>query len=346
VSIVIREADIEADRELLLASLSRHLAPLGEADHFDWRYRGNPEGRARSWVAIDRKRDTIVGIASAFPRRVYLSGCEERAWVLGDFYINPEYRSLGPALQLQRACLEAVDSREVAFCYDFPTATMMAVYKRLGINPFGQMLRLAKPLRVDRKVGEFAKHPAVVRWLSAAGNRLLALSDQRPRNRERLMISLQKGECGEEFSALAQAVGRRYAACVQRSAEYLNWRYLADTRCDHEVLTAHRDGMLLAYVVFATHGEDTTLVDLFGLEDHAVITSLVGSMVDLLRERGIVTVSAPVFESHPWLSLLQGLGFKTREASPVIVYGPPRSGANSSTWKGQTWFLMHGDRDL
>jgi hypothetical protein len=339
-AIAIREADIESDRLLLMDALFRYLTPLSDGPRFDWLYRSNPHGQVRAWIAMDRDRDVIVGSAAAFPRRLYVGHREEFVWVLGDFCINDQYRSLGPALQLQRACLSQVDLGTAAFCYDFPSPSMMAVYRRLHISPLAQMVRLAKPLRVDGKIREYFKTPFVARGLSAAGNLLLALIDRRPKESESVTIGLQQGSCGEEFSALARQVGRCYGVCVQRSAEYLNWRYLAHAYRRYELLTARRDGELLAYAFFSQSGDDATLADLFGVQDPTVISALVRRLVVLLRERGMMSVSAPMIESHPWIPLLRSQGFIVREAKPMIVYPTRTSG-----YGAMSWFFMHGDRD-
>jgi Acetyltransferase (GNAT) domain len=342
--IIVRQAHLEADKNLIVDTLYRNLTPLSDSRRFHWLYRNNPYAPPRVWFAIDADKSAVVGMASAFPRRIYVEGREVLGWVLGDFCINDQYRSLGPALQLQRACLAEVDSRTMAFCYDFPSSSMMAIYRRLGIQSCGRMVRLALPLRVDRKIGQFVKNAAVVRGLSVAGNLLMALSKPKPSDSRTLTVSPHSGNCGEEFSILARKMASRHGVCLQRSAEYLNWRYVSNPLYRYELLTARREGSLTAYAVFTHIGEDATLVDLFGDEAPSAISGLVSRVVDLLRERGVVTVSVPISESHPWLPLLQGLGFKPRETSPVVVYAPYFPSEHSLI-EGITWFLMHGDRD-
>ena len=198
-----------------------------------------------------------------FPRRVYLDGHEQMSWVLGDFCINDAYRTLGPALMLQRACLAELDSGAASFCYDFPSSVMMAVYKRLQITPSGYVVRMAKPLRVDRRMKAVIKIPIVNRALSSAGNVLLRLSNRKLTGDSGLEMALYRGDCGREFSDLARKIGNRYGACVQRSAEYLNWRYVNNPLYQYELFTVRRGGALLGYVVFLQDGEDAILADLF-----------------------------------------------------------------------------------
>src|SRR3990172_10896236 len=144
----LRRAHLELDRDLLVDAFRRYINPEYDAPRFDWLYRGNPHGEARVWIAFDP--DTkLVGAAGAFPRRMYVGDREQLGWVLGDFCVNPQYRSLGPALQLQRTFLDQVDSGEMAFWYDFPSSSMMALYRRLRLEPFARLVRLAMQLRVD-----------------------------------------------------------------------------------------------------------------------------------------------------------------------------------------------------
>ncbi len=104
-ALTIALAHLDTDRDLLIDTVRRLLTPRSNGARFDWLYRNSPHGAARVWLAIEQTRGTVVGMAAAFPRRFYLDGCEVCCWVLGDFCLDSEYRSLGPALQLQRACL-------------------------------------------------------------------------------------------------------------------------------------------------------------------------------------------------------------------------------------------------
>ena len=344
-SLVIRPAHLESDQELLVNTLVCHLNPLYDSVRFNWLYKNNPHGPARAWILSNTTNGTVVGMAGAFPRRVYIGRREAMCWVLGDFCIHEHYRILGPALQLQRACLADIHPETIAFSYDFPSASMLAVYKRLRIDSLGNICRFAKPLRIDRKIEELVRISLLVSLMKWVGNLALALRDCRQLDTCELTIVLHEGWCGEEFSVLARDVGWEYGVCVQRTAEYLNWRYVANPLVCCEILTARRHGVLVAYVVFTQSSEDAILMDLFGLQDLRVISTLMASLIKLLRKRGVITLSAPLLESHPWSALFQQLGFRAREKSPVVVYSPPGASLEDSFLQGMDWFFMYGDRD-
>jgi GNAT superfamily N-acetyltransferase len=341
----VRQVDFREDRKLLTQILSEFLTPEASGPRFAWLYEKNPHGPARAWVAIEKDTGKGLAAAATFPRRLWVDGTVQRCCVLGDFCVDPQYRSLGLALQMQRACLEYVNSASCVFGYDFPSAQMMAIYQRLQIAPASEMVRWAKPLRAERKLGEMLKYPVLTRGLSLVLNTLLEWRDAAtsvPRNG--WIISEQGGEYGEEFTALARLVGSRAGICTDRSADYLNWRYGKHPLRRYEMLTARRNGALTGYVIFSQSSEDAAVVDWFGLNDTSMWAVLVTELVALLRGRGIITLSASTQASHPLVPLLTKLGFRARESCPVVVYAS-RNGEQSADNIASHWMLTDGDRE-
>src|SRR5271167_4925731 len=163
----VRPADLQKDRSLLTDLLSRFLNPDAGGSRFTWLYEDNPHGPAQAWIAIEEGTGKGVGAAAAFPRRLRVDETVRPGYVLGDFCIDANYRSLGLALQLQRACLNHIGAASGTLGYDFPSERMMAVYHRMQIAPFCRMVRWAKLLRADRKFAGVVKSPTLARILTA-----------------------------------------------------------------------------------------------------------------------------------------------------------------------------------
>ncbi len=338
--LAIREADLDRDREVVIDTLQRFLTPGSDARRYEWLYRANPHGRARTWLAVDEQDGAVVGVASSFARRVWLDGAKRDVWVLGDFCIAERYRSLGPALKLQRACLEAVGASS-PLCYDFPNRGMTAVYRRLGVEPLGEMVRLAKPLRVDRQVEARVRPRPVARAVSAVGNVWLRLTDRGLAPPPGHTVARLEARFDERFTRLADSVAPDYGVCVDRSAEFLNWRYLDAPLNSYEVAVVYRGSEPVAYAVFEQLEHDATIVDLFGADEPPAQQALVQHVVENLRHRGVSTVSCPVLESHRFRARLVEIGFRPRETTPVFVY----AAGNGPAAHDREWFLMQGDRD-
>jgi len=343
-AVYVREANLINDREILIGLARTYLYGSADENRFLWLYHGNPFGPARAWIAYENEGKE-VGMAAVFPRRMYRDGVVVPGCVLGDFCVSTSYRSLGPALQLQRACLACARSGEFALAYDFPSTTMLGVYQHLGVEPAGKSVRLVKVLRVEKQIERILRARILSRPVTSAANFALTLRDHKSSDRSGLDFRLEDAPCTSEYSELADKVGSSLGTCTVRSAEYLNWRYRQHPHVNYEFLSARRGGELLAYCTFtmadgnANINGNATIVELFGNMNDQVVTGLLQNLVVLLRARGVATVSLPVLSGDLRTRLLRKLGFWARESMPFIGL------SRESTASGLQMLLMHGDRE-
>src|SRR5271155_5966499 len=337
----IRPALLDSDEAVITDLLKRHLEPTADHKRFRWLYRDSPHGEARAWLAGD-SQGNAVGLAAAFPRRMRVRGVEKRNWVLGDFCLDEQYRSLGPALQLQKACLSLVPEASGEFCYDFPSAGMMAIYRRLGIRFESEVIRWVMPIRAERKLERLFRSKKLARYVGPAANFVLS---RRGRKRDSAYdMGVHERAFGEEFNVLDQALRNRQGICTIRNADYLNWRYLAHPTRAHEVLTARSAGELAGYIVFDCQGENANIIDICSVDEPKAITSLLAAAVDLVRKRGADNMNLCAAAEHPWQAIFERCGFLPREASPLVVFAS--SQIVNETFKGPAnWYLMQGERD-
>ncbi len=344
-AIVVRDASSLQDRACAISLLQRYLNPAYSVDRFEWLYDRNPVGAGRLWLAIESATGEAVGTAGAFPRLFLVDGRDVLCWVLGDFCVADHQRALGAAVKLQRACMHPADESQTGFCYDFPSKAMMPVYQRLRISPSAAIRRHAKLVRADAKVnGVLRLVPPIgwaVRWVL---NAALAVS-HRHREPNGLVMSLQEGPCGQEYSRLAESESQWYGVCGKRTAQYLNWRYRENPLSRHEILAARVDGRLVSYVVFTASASEATIVDLFGAPDPAVFRALIQRVTTTVRREGRSSVSVHLLDRHPWTDMFRRLGFAQRESSPVMMVPGGLQRANGGGRVGEKVFLMAGDRD-
>ena len=102
-AVYVREASLSDDKGALVGLTRAHLFAGTTERRFQWLYQENPFGSARAWLAIDPNAQEAIGMAALFPRRGLINGARVTCCVLGDFCVSEKYRTLGPALQLQRA---------------------------------------------------------------------------------------------------------------------------------------------------------------------------------------------------------------------------------------------------
>lgn len=342
VSIDIRQADLKRDKAALIDTLFKYLTPDSDEKRFNWLYEDSPEGPARAWLATDTDTQTVIGVSGAFARRITVNGGEKTGWVLGDFCIAEQFRSLGPALRLQKATLEQItDAEGSAFCYDFPSQGLMAIYRRLGMKARGQMLRLAKPLLLNRKLAQLGGPKLLARGGAWLGNLMLLASDMTFTRKGSWDFRIHEGECGDEFAALHAAHSAPNTIAIARSAEFYNWRYVRHPLVQYSILTARQNNVLKGFVIFSCTEEDAYIAEWCVSSDRALFSALMNDLAERLRSKGIMTLSAFLMTTDPCISQFTSIGFRSREARDVVVFcqGAPELST-------QPWLLMHGDRDI
>jgi Acetyltransferase (GNAT) domain len=341
-SVQILSAPLESYQQDLITLFRRYLTPDSNENRFNWLYKQCPYGRALAWVASDTENGAIVGAAAAFPRKFYFQGAEKTGWVLGDFCLAEQYRSMGPALQLQRACLQ-VASPPHDFCYDFPSKPMMSIYRRMGVQQASNLVRWAKPLRVEDKLRRIVRSENIARALGKIGSSVLNARGWKGTG-DACNIEQHQGPCGDEFTVLDESFEKIPALRPVRTAAYLNWRYLEHPRGAHLILVARKKGTLMGYVVVRNEQENARIVDLASVEEPAVIARLIDAAVRVVSVGGAKTVHLAVGESHPWSAIFRRAGFRRRESSPIVVVSQPGAISRGTDFKTRC-YLMEGERD-
>ena len=343
----VRLASYRSDAQALVEVLQSNLPYRSHALFFPWLYRANPEGEALAWLAVDSATDRIVGVASAFPRCLYVSGAESRGYVLGDFCIAPEYRSLGLAVTLQRTCLEGLAAAGAEFVFDLPSKAMLAVYNRLQIVPKNCMVRHAKQLRLDRKIARQIPIRTVARGLSAFANAGLQWRENIP-VRTGCKIALEPGPWGEEFTCAAKNWNTGGTISVARNAAYLNWRYFRHPQTHYEMLTARGQSGLRGYLVLHIDGDQCIVDDLVTAED-SVAGELLAETSTMARARGLQSLSVLWLSTHSRRHLLRDCGFHPRDSQQIVLLKfplpHPGAGSDSGAASDELWYLALGDWD-
>lgn len=317
-----RRVDLEADRAEVLGLLARNLPDLWHAARFDWLYLQNPGGRAFSWLVFDTGSPRALGVASLFPRFVWVGTRLVLAGQVGDFAVEASHRTLGPALMLQRATFEPVDEGQLVFCYDCPPHEQgMATFRRLGMGSTCSVRRFARPVRVDRQIARLVPLPALRRPLALVANRLLRLWHARPRSLSGLEVGPHDGMFGEEFSDLDQRLIVAGALRGRRHADDLNWRYRRDPLHRYRAFSARKNGQLLGYAVVLVDHDVGHLVDLFGVASPAVRLALLEIACQDLARASVHAIQAVVTDGNPAQDMLRRGHFRYRSpAGNVIAY--------------------------
>jgi len=319
-AIVVRRVRLDSDQEDMIGFLQANLLSIPHGRRFRWVYHENPDGQAWSWFACDTATRRIVGVASLFPRSMWVGSTARICGQVGDFAIDAGHRSLGPAVLLQRATFEPVDEGLLAFCYDCPPHDAgMSTFRRLGMKANCAMWRYARPLRVDRQVEKRIGKGFWTGPVAFAGNLLLRVRLRAQDSLRLFEIAEHTGRFDEEFSKLDEKLARKTPPSIRgrRQAALLNWRYRDDPLQEYCVLTARAAGELAGFLVISKGAQDATIVDVQGLPELA--EALLEAAVEYCNRCSFQTVSAVLSDGNELAHTLRAAAFRPRSTSCHIV---------------------------
>jgi len=351
--IVIREAALPVDRDILLDILLRNRDSGGNAlrqARFEWSLSCNPYGRPRAWLAIDGSSGRVIGSVSAFPRRVLINGVATLGWNGGDTSIDQEFRTLGAALKLRRAVKECVDRGEMPFLYSHPVDRMRVVLEKVGHAIIGRLARHGLILLFDRFAHQALGKNFFSTTLAGAANPLLQAWSWKGSfgARHDAMVHVQERNVfGDEFDALFSRVANKYSVIAERNAKFLSWRFLQNPlHADFSVFRLEAGGRLRGYAVVDIKGDGARILDFCVEEQRRDLPLLLVGIIRWLRPKGVCSVSVRANDHNPVLSLLRSFGPTSLDTinSGIALHVSPGE-ASHIMLDERNWFMTQADRD-
>lgn len=314
--------DALRDRDEILSIWQDHFGPLSmQPAKFDHFYRHGPYGPALIQLLRHSDSGELAGVIGAGPRPMLWQDKAIRAAVVAHFAVHPDHRALGPALQLQRALIEAARG-QVDLLYGLPRPNAVAVSRRAGFKVFGQLTRHAKVLRhadyLERKLPGALARPAGV---------LADIAVQLPgRITDMLSTRLRwrwVSEVDAGMNALWQDASHSQALTSVRDQTMLGWRF-DQAPADHAryLLVHDKQGRLQAWFACGTGseaGEALTVMDYWSADAMtSTARPLIRALADAARAGRHSAIYLLLAASNAALAPWRAEGFMARSTQPLI----------------------------
>jgi hypothetical protein len=276
-----------------------------------------------------------------------VAGESVRGLNLGDFAVDRSQRSLGLALRLLDATLGPVRDSTYALSYDFASASMHAVYRRMRLRALARNERWMQPLAVRRLLRRKLGDGPLAAAAGVAGDALWQARRSVHARAGNVTLEAVVESCGEEFDALDARLARGRCVSGVRDAAYLNWRYLRNPVWKDEILCARVGGRLVGYAVIRSFDADTvSLLEMDG-ERMRVCRVLLSAAVRWAAAGGAAALHVEALAGSPTARMVKALGFLRRESDEgPVVFAPEESPHARQRGDAKDWWLIGGDRDV
>ncbi|MDA0836089.1 MAG: hypothetical protein O3A29_22690, partial [Planctomycetota bacterium] len=265
-----------------------------------------------------------------------------------DFNVDASFRSVGPALTLQRHLVAQLGSYAQGFLYGDPSPQAAGVLKRVGYKPVGTFERWVKPLRSYQTLKKYTKQTALLRVSSPLIDCGLKL-----RSRD-TWLRLPSGytvehldHFDERFDRLWDKAKSQFAIVGERDANYLQWRFGDHPEHDFQILalvTADRRDVL-GYVVSCVRDHEMTISDLF-FRDTESLDWLLTAFIKHARTQYINAIEMVYLGAPQLADRLTAFGFYSRPFQRQLMVLPEPLALSVDLLDVSHWYFTKADSDI
>ena len=314
-------------------------------------YMTSPYGVGTIWAYRPEGR-TIHGAIGLHAQKLSLGGKVHSVGQIGNLAVDMKYRSVGPAVRLQRALLASLDGSDRTLIFGI-TSKAVHVLKRAGCKPVGTAQRWVKILRSETQLKKRLRPPLFAKTAAPLVDIGLRMMSREMFPRRSAGVTVGMGLAFDSrFDRLWERVAAKFPIATQRTAEYLTWRFCGGSDSPYQVLwIADANKELLGYIVYEVRNRDVVEVADVLFDGTPALDRLLIEFLRHIRasEDRISAVSISWFGSTLLADRLKRFGFHSRpEDLQTFVYGDSATLADAEPqiFDTEQWYLTGSDVDL
>lgn len=339
-------ADLEKDRGAVLHFWNAHHKGKLQLkyQHF---YIDNPAGKAKLWLLKKEEEQGIAGMIALFPRTVFINSTAYSAGVIGDIFVAPRHRALGPAIMLLKGVTRYVDSGKVGFVYTFPNEKADLVTRRVGFTCLGNLDRFARVIDYQPYLRGAGIPSPIIRCFAPMVNLVNRFfSGSLLSGRDNSIVCKRVMQVDSSFDELWEKVKNDFVIIGDRSSKYLQWRMLFHEGVVFAVLT--RDNHeLLGYMACSISGRFLSIRDFILPPREKDFSLLFAAVARYAYDKAAQGINVHLLINEHMESALKRYGYHKRQNNrKIYFYRGSLEGETPFLLENyKNWFLISGDSD-
>ena len=285
------------------------------------------------------------GVQGLHARLFQIGAQTLRVAALADLVVNPDHRSLGPALMLMRRSVE-IAGEHFDLAYGLPNERAAAVCARAGLRALGSLKRYAKPLASREKLGQRIS-PGLAMLFAPLIDRVLTARDAWRGAKLGLRLTCRSSSWNNP--ALDEVWAQRSAGLLlsQRTGDMLRWRFdgarLPQSSPRWEICIAHdASSAVQGYVVWRQNAGFFEVGDFFVKDVPLHLTPMMLGFARFAKRHQAVSISVQFFGDPRVAQGLLAAGMQLRPEEAAVFIG---ASAPTELTDPDIWYLTAFDND-
>jgi hypothetical protein len=326
-------------------------------EHWRWKYLGNP--LKSMFITVVEKSGKIIGVNHALFVYVKIGESRYRTRLGYDMGIHPDYRGMKLWTRMKKYRLSNPKNQihDIKFNLTGNQVVKEADIKEgntLFPKEIQHFLRIQKGFnqeepnmvkRIIKKIG--------YRYLMIRNTLLDNINELRSNNESLEIVKIKKFD--DTAKSFWDKVKNDYDFIIERTQEYLNWRYCDVKGGGYLILKAVELGNMVGFIVFRVNNKRPehpvgVIVDLMSYKNRSDITSaLLKQCLEYFTTLDVVTVSSYLIGDHPDSKVFTRFGFIRQPFKSWVFLGPEDIGKDRDIFLKAPSSRLHfhlGDTDL
>jgi len=345
----------------------KEIAQYKFPERWEWQFEKNPFRKGDKlpvWIAVNENGAVVGQICAMFePLKIGTETDIFGSWAV-DLIVLPEYRDQKLGYKLSQAIYNHSD---VVMALPMSDAFRHFMTK-LGSNSIDTVPVYSRIARFDThstfdaiRNRLHAKWPAkmllwivhvfwIDRLITALINFVVGIKDLGLSKRTNTAIEIMPiDEFDHTVDQLWESISPHFQAIVQRTSQFLNWKYVQQPYMDYQRYRAVRNGKMCGYIIFrktsSPENNSGIIADLFvPAEDKATIYSLLAFAVQHLKSQQVKYIEA-ASTVDAYKQALFVLGFRKKKDMHPLFHNKIETPAIQDGFVPNAWFLGRSDHD-
>ena len=328
---------------------SESLPLLDAKKRIGWAYEENICGQAQIWLLKYKTTGEYFGCSALLPRYFFVNRKKMLGAHIADTAVKKRYRVLGPAIKLHKEIIKS--SQDFGLIMAFPNEVVQAVIKMVGFKKMKNLIKNIKIIKSITIIEKKIKNPLIFKLLLP----LVPIVDFGLRLLDFPIVSGKKltgchiENFDKRFDDIWEKFSRKFDFIIDRSSNYLNWRYRKNYRKDYNIYVVYERGSqnLLGYVIYYIKNNWLYVDDFLWLEESLKLENLLSLFISTMRKKDVKLICFEFIDNCLIQKSFKRMRFiRMKSTAPILYFSSDESLNQIFPQLIQKSFITSGDCDF